>query len=246
MAQYIHLFDTASEFNEAYNGSSYEEPWVSYTEEDQEVHYNKESVQHDYVEIGGIKWATMNLGATAVTDFGDYYAWGDTNGYSENQVGTDKNFIEGDYIYGPISWYSSPDYGTTKYNTQDNLTTLQASDDAITQAWGGNWRLPTTSEWQALGSAVNSVWTNDYQGSGTAGLVCTDKTDSAKVLFFPAHGGDCEGAIGNTGHALYWSSSVKENEVCYARFVYLADTETAWDDYSSRFCGYSLRGILDE
>lgn len=39
--KYIHLFDTASEFNEAYNGSSYEEPWVSYTEENEKVKYNK-------------------------------------------------------------------------------------------------------------------------------------------------------------------------------------------------------------
>lgn len=41
MAQYIHLFETASEFNEAYNGSSYEEPWVSLTEEGEKVNYNK-------------------------------------------------------------------------------------------------------------------------------------------------------------------------------------------------------------
>ena len=41
MGKYIHLFDAASEFNEAYNGSSYEEPWVSYTEEDDKVSYNK-------------------------------------------------------------------------------------------------------------------------------------------------------------------------------------------------------------
>lgn len=41
MAKYIHLFDTASKFNEAYNGGSYEEPWVSYTEQTQEVNYNK-------------------------------------------------------------------------------------------------------------------------------------------------------------------------------------------------------------
>lgn len=37
---------------------------------------------HDYVEIGGKKWATMNVGATTVagspeTAYGDYYAWGE-------------------------------------------------------------------------------------------------------------------------------------------------------------------------
>lgn len=41
---------------------------------------------HDYVEIGGKKWATMNVGATTVagspeTAYGDYYAWGETVTY---------------------------------------------------------------------------------------------------------------------------------------------------------------------
>lgn len=41
---------------------------------------------HDYVEIGGKKWATMNVGATTVagspeTAYGDYYTWGETVTY---------------------------------------------------------------------------------------------------------------------------------------------------------------------
>lgn len=48
--------------------------------------------------------------------------------------------------------------------------------------------MPTTDEYAALGAAINTVWTTDYQGSGVAGLVCTDKTDSSKTLFFPACG----------------------------------------------------------
>lgn len=60
MAQYIHLFNTASEFNEAYNGSSYEEPWVSYTEEDQEVHYNKIPIVPLTFEV--LSSGTINFG----------------------------------------------------------------------------------------------------------------------------------------------------------------------------------------
>jgi uncharacterized protein YjdB len=38
---------------------------------------------HAFVKIGGLKWATMNVGATTVagsyaTCYGDYYAWGET------------------------------------------------------------------------------------------------------------------------------------------------------------------------
>lgn len=42
---------------------------------------------HDYVEIGGIKWATMNIGANSVTDTGLYFQWGDTQGYAADQIG---------------------------------------------------------------------------------------------------------------------------------------------------------------
>lgn len=37
---------------------------------------------HTCVEIGGIKWATMNIGASEVTDYGLWFAWGETQGYT--------------------------------------------------------------------------------------------------------------------------------------------------------------------
>lgn len=50
---------------------------------------------HDYVEIGGKKWATMNVGATTVagspeTAYGDYYAWGETVTYYTRSILTTK------------------------------------------------------------------------------------------------------------------------------------------------------------
>lgn len=41
MGVYIHLFKTENEFTSAYTGESYHEPWVSYTEENEKVKYNK-------------------------------------------------------------------------------------------------------------------------------------------------------------------------------------------------------------
>jgi hypothetical protein len=54
--------------------------------------------------------------------------------------------------------------------------------------WGGSWRMPTRAECEALASAVNTSWTSNYNNSGIAGHICTDKTDSSKTLFFPAGG----------------------------------------------------------
>jgi len=47
MGQFLHLFNTESAFNAAYNGSDYHEPWVSYTDEtegQEHVDYNKKEL----------------------------------------------------------------------------------------------------------------------------------------------------------------------------------------------------------
>lgn len=41
MGKYLHRFDAEEDFNEAYNGEDYIEPWVSYTDESDRVNYNK-------------------------------------------------------------------------------------------------------------------------------------------------------------------------------------------------------------
>ena len=41
MAKYFHHYETTEAFEADYNGSAYTEPWVSYTEENEEVKYNK-------------------------------------------------------------------------------------------------------------------------------------------------------------------------------------------------------------
>ena len=169
-----------------------------------------------YVEIGGVKWATMNVGANSVTDTGLYFQWGDISGYTASQVGSgsgQKYFGWADYKYG--NGTSDPGAtGKAKYNSTDGKTVLDISDDAARAAWGGQWRIPTKDEYRALVNAVNISWTDDYQGSGVSGLVCTDKTDSSKVLFFPACGFCHDGHVARELDWLsnyYWPSSLEED-----------------------------------
>lgn len=196
---------------------------------------------HDYVEIGGVKWATMNIGAESVTDYGLYFQWGDTQGYTASQIGSgsgQKAFSWDDYKY-------TDDGGSTmtKYNSTDGKTVLDLSDDAVNAAWGGNWRMPTTAEFQALGQAVNAVWTENYNNSGVNGVVCTDKTDSSKVLFFPAAGGEVYD-VGEDGY--YWSSSLYTGLEKNAFLLNFYSFGTEWDYYGRRYCGFPVRGILDD
>lgn len=245
MSKYLRKFETEAE----YSAATIYRPSVSLIADDMSVKFDQyvPTPTHEYVEIAGLKWATMNVGANSVTDTGLYFQWGDTQGYTAAQVGSDsgqKYFGWADYKYG--NGTSSPSAtGMTKYNATDGLTTLEVSDDAAVANWGGSWRMPTTAEFQALGNAVNTAMTASYQGSGVAGLVCTDKTDSSKVLFFPAAGYCRNGNVGNVGKfGYYWSSSLNSSNVQNAYLFRFNDGYVSWNYDINRHCGYPVRPVI--
>ena len=202
---------------------------------------------HQYVEIGGLKWATMNIGASQPSDYGLYFQWGDTQGYTASQVGSGegkKYFGWADYKYG--NGTSSPGAtGMTKYNATDGKTVLDASDDAARANWGGSWRMPTTAEFQALGDAVNTEWTSNYNSTGVAGLVCTAKDGSGAKLFFPAAGHFYNGSVLEVGSdGCYWSSSLRSSDMRFAHYLYFRSDFTHWGNYSYRCFGSPVRGVV--
>ena len=254
--KYLKKFATDAAYQAAESGLIL--PNVSLCVQENHVHYNPTTPpepQHDYVEIGGIKWATMNVGANSVTDTGLYFAWGDTQGYTAEQVGSgegQKYFGWADYKYG--NGTSSPGAtGMTKYTgtgeTGDGLTVLQFTDDAVTAAWGGNWRMPTTAEFQSLSAAVTTAWTTNYQGvEGCNGLLLTGKNgtaDEGKTLFFPACGSCSNGGVGYVGSfGGYWSSSLYSSDVQSAYFLFFGSGRVNWQGGNGRCYGYAVRGVL--
>ena len=210
--------------------------------------------EHDYVEIGGIKWATMNLGASNVTDYGLYFQWGDTQGYTLEQIGqeeTQKQFSNEDYIY-----YDNNNYIYTKYTGTDNgasgtgeevdgLTTLQSSDDAVTAAWGNNWKTPTPEDFETLLESTTGSWVENYEDSGVAGYVLTANDDENKKLFFPAGGGASYGNIdpGYEGH--YWTNSLGSDNIRSSSSLNFSEYYISAGN-EDRTSGINIRGILSE
>ena len=246
--KHIKIFSLASEYETSKSGGTLITPNVSLINEDNSVRYlpelNDPYNGHEYVEIGGLKWATMNIGASQPSDYGLYFAWGDTQGYTAEQVGSgegQKYFNWADYKYG--NGTSSPGAaGMTKYNATDGLTTLEAVDDAAVANWGGSWRMPTTAEFQALGAAVNTAWT---QVNNVYGILCTDKTDSSKTLFFPA-AGYCDNGkfevVGNFGY--YWSSSLYSNDRQRACLLGFLSSNAYWGSSYVRCYGCAVRLVV--
>jgi len=249
--KYIREFENHAAYEAAESGLIL--PNVSLCVQENEVHYNpyvdpcaseKVKTTYEWVEIGGIKWATKNVGAKTITDYGQYFSWGGVNGFTADQVTGSchsKAFTWADYEFGNGGSSASD---MTKYNDTDGKTVLESVDDAATANMGSGWRMPTTAEFQALGNAVNIVWTADYQGSGVAGRVCTDKTDSSKVLFFPACGVCHDGAVYNVDVVgAYFSSSLYSSNIHAYTFDFTNDYIN-WHNYSSRSNGYSVRGVV--
>ena len=171
---------------------------------------------HEYVDLGlpsGLLWATCNVGASLPEDYGDYFAWAETQPKSYYDWNT--------YAYHDDSHYDS----YTKYNYTDHLTILQAGDDAATANWGSGWRTPTFDEWEELLDHCTSVWTTQ---NGVNGQRFTGP--NGNTLFLPAAGlrwGDGLDEAGSYGN--YWSSSHFIDNQC-----------RAWDcDFLSGDCGMS-------
>lgn len=130
----------------------------------------------------------------------------------------------------------------TKYNSTDGLTTLEAVDDAAVANWGGSWRIPTTDEFQALGAAVNTTWT---QVNNVYGMLCTDKTDKSKTLFFPAADHCINGSDAGVGYwGAYCSSSLNTNSRQLNYCLHFYGNGTDWDATFARCFGLTIRPVI--
>ena len=206
---------------------------------------------HDYVDMGEAgKWATCNVGANYPPQPGLYFAWGETQGYTAEQVGFFRNFTWYDYKHGKgdrnhikLAKYCYD--STCGYDGfTDNLTTLELADDAAHVHMGGDWRMPTSDEWVKLFELCNISPVNDYEGMGVEGLLFTLKTDSSKQLFFPYAGYCVGGEAHNFGSTYVWSSSLDTNSP-FMGLGFCSDLQQPVPYYSIiRYRGISVRGIL--
>jgi uncharacterized protein (TIGR02145 family) len=188
--------------------------------------------QHESVDLGlSVKWATCNIGANTPEEAGLYFAWGETQGYTAEQVGTDKNFSWEDYEFGP-------DTALTKYNETDGLTVLEPEDDAATANWGDGWRMPTKEEFEELMTLPHS-W-----DASRSGYSFTDGNDN-ELLFVFAGGYAYYGVndLGENGY--YWSGSLYEDNDIYAWELGFSSDEYEIGD-RSRYFGRTVRPVRSQ
>lgn len=221
---------------------------------------------HAYVDLGlrldgkKILFATMNIGASSETDFGDFFAWGETDKrYSsikgENIMGgyfewdncpfhTGMISIEGWSRYIPSSM---EDYSTS-FDFSDGLLSLNPEDDAAARLWGDGWRIPGRDEFELLlSSAVTRTYVNNYKGSGVAGLLVTGRGEYASASLFIPAAGNCWDAYSFAANieGSYWSRDVFADQPCDAWFL-LFDESRQLMSTVGRASGYSIRPVRIE
>ena len=196
-----------------------------------------------YVDLGlpsGTLWATENVGASKPSDYGLYFQWGDTKGYTSNQVGEGegkKAFTWDDY-----KWKWNNTKINIKYTTTDKA--LEVEDDAAHVNMGGDWHMPTPTQIQELFDNTTSEWTTQ---DGVDGMLFTSKKDSSKSIFIPAAGNVSGGSLYYSGsYGIVWSSMLSTNYVCDGQGLYFGSSDVYLDDFNARYYGVSVRGVIDK
>ena len=153
---------------------------------------------YPYVIINGVKWATMNIGATSETEYGLYFAWGDTQGHCLNGV-ADYEFTEANYNNS-----AAASIFTDLDESNDAAYRYVLHNDVEQNLRGTNWRMPTKTELQSLGKGQ---WITI---NGVNGRKYTDPT-SGKFIFLPAAGNFEKNTLENDGRiGIYYSSTFIE------------------------------------
>ena len=207
---------------------------------------------YGYVDLdlpSGTLWATMNVGADSPEDYGDYFAWSETQPKDYYYWDSYKWMTDGMSSWEGVNKYTYPDGYTSavwydEYGNfiGDNKTELELADDAANANWGGDWRMPTMDELNELKNTDNCTWTWTTQ-NGVNGYKVTSKSNGNSI-FLPAAGyrGDSY-SYGAGSDGSFWGSSLDTGSSNSAFGLYFSSDNIAWN-YYYRYYGRSVRPVL--
>lgn len=222
---------------------------------------------HEYVDLGlpsGNLWAKCNIGASSEEEAGLYFQWGDTQGYTAEQVGSEegqKAFSWTDYKFS----IDGSDSNLSKYNASDSKTVLDSEDDAAHVNMGGNWRMPTLEEYKELlfntdiylvptegeeiqgtvqeqSGSITINWASQAEGT-LKGVKFYKKGDKQTYMFVPASGNAGDGFVQDVGESGYlWPSSLYSSGVQGA-WYFSFNAGIGLIVIGNRSYGASMRGV---
>ncbi len=184
----------------------------------------------DLIDLGlSVKWRNCNLGATVENEYGDYYAWGETESKEK---------------YSWNTYFDSPYTDTSEWKgCEINMDISGKEYDAATALLGSRYRMPTKDEMQEL--IDNCVW-EWTQLKDTHGFKVTGP--NGNNIFLPAAGNKEDKDVSNPGkYGGYWTSvPMSDNSKSMASNLYFYGT-TSYKlfnlQWSNRYTGRSIRPV---
>jgi len=175
-----------------------------------DTHENENRYDNYAVDLGlpsGLKWASVNVGASDEKQPGNYYAWGET---SEKPDGTYYDWNSYLVFEGIGTDDESRDAALSKL--YDSNLLLKSEYDVAHVKWGGSWRMPTSDEFEEL--VENCTWEmvpsdyDNWSAEHPGGWKVTSKING-KSIFIPAAGQRTnENLDKDKGtQAYYWTSN---------------------------------------
>ena len=185
---------------------------------------------YDWVDLGlSVKWATQNVGASSPSDYGGYYAWGETRTKSSYDLSNCFDCLDS----------TGDSWGIYKIGGKTRIAP-SSDHDTARENWGSTWRMPTDAENKELCNKCTWTWTS--QG-GHNGYKVTGPNGNS--IFLPAAGwryGTVTSDVGGSG--VYWSSTLDSSISGYARFL-VFNGSSHYTNYGNRRDGLSVRPVTE-
>lgn len=184
----------------------------------------KKAGEHEYVDLGlpsGTLWATCNVGASSPEEYGDYFAWGETE---------------------PKDTYRDRNY---TYVLPSGETELDYSADAATANWGSDWIMPSAEQ---LDELINSAYTTTQwtKQNNVPGRKITSNINGNSI-FLPAAGfrvmSETPINLDFDGH--YWTRSLNTDDESNAHLLYFMSNEIR-RMADLRSTGYTVRPVREK
>jgi len=194
-----------------------------------------DEAEPDWVDLGlpsGTIWATRNVGASSPEEYGDYFAWGETEPKSE------YSWISYKWAMSDTTLTKYCSYSDDGYNGfVDNKTELDPSDDAACAHYPGG-RMPSQEQINELIENCTWQWT---QRNGVNGQLVTGP--NGNTMFLPAAGDRWDGSTGNVGlRGYYWSRTLFSHNSHLAGFLRITSGGRYYvHDY--RIYGLTVRAV---
>lgn len=190
---------------------------------------------HEWVDLGlpsGTIWATCNVGANAPEEYGDYFAWGETEPkevYSENTY---------KWYYRYIGYLHITKYNTVSgFGAVDNKTELDLEDDAA-YAHYYNGRMPSLEQIDEL---CNSCTWQQIIRNGVIGELITGP--NGNTMFLPNAGYRGQDPLSpHTDYVANWSRTLKTDSPQFAYILFSTELKLN-TGFSSR---WDFRAVSQE